>query len=148
VSGRRERAIVRCCSAWPVECHAAVADGGCGAVRKGRDETRQTESMAGWQDTGPGQAAWHGSASESLHHPSKALPQPFEKEYRTTLPAVPAPLIDRYGHTCDDLQSHPACTCFAMSCPVLSLLAGRAPSGPYPGDSRKTARYRTPSGTI
>ena len=121
---------------------------GYGAVRCAKGEARHEprqgrQDSTGWWQAGQdrtGQARHtrqgrqHGSASESLHHldhldhPSKALPRPFEKEYRTTLPAVPAPLIVRYGHAYVSVQSNPPCTCFALPCPVLpSLFPSRRP---------------------
>ena len=94
--------------------HAALAvvDGWlrCGAQRARRDET------GAWVAGETGQTAWQ---RFRVAAPSKALPQPFENEQRTTIPAVPAPLIERYGEVCTQVRSHPALPYFALPSPSL-----------------------------
>lgn len=78
-----------------------------------RDETDET-MVAGRQT---GQASMAVLPSRCTR--PQRLPQAFEKRFRITLPAVPAALIERYGHACSSLQSRPArsthCPIFAPS---------------------------------
>jgi hypothetical protein len=108
---------------------------GSGAVRaKGeakRDrqtgETRRDETMVAGRQAGQASMAVLPSRCTRPQH----LPQAFEKRFRITLPAVPAALIERYGHACSSLQSRPACSTHSRHCPIFApSLPSRRPRAP------------------
>ena len=101
VSSRAGCAVLRCLATmvgW-MHCTARwMAAMWCGAVRKGRGETRRETARRDETDTRDTRDDGGRQASMALL-PSRctrpqALPQAFEKTFRITLPAVPAPLIE------------------------------------------------------
>lgn len=104
VSSRAGCAVLQCLATmqsvgrWAGWIARWMAARRCGAVRKGRGETRRetgetrhtrhTRHTRRWWQAG--RPAWHCFRVAAPVH--QALPQAFEKTFRITLPAVPAPL--------------------------------------------------------
>ena len=123
------------CSAWPQQQCSRWDEW----LRARRDEreTRGTDT----RDEGGRQAGMAVLSSRCTRphaRPHALLPQAFEKTLGITLPAVPAPLIARYGHACTHVQSRPARSrhhVTALSSPCLCPVFARSQAARPPGNT-------------